>query len=99
MVELKGKIESMKKRDKGLSVRSTKTYDYINKFLKNEKKVNDLKEKLENIDISRLKEKQINKLIDIMPGDIDELKAVLSGENLTLKQDDLNKIVEAIKNA
>ena len=62
-------------------------------------KIEDIKKKLSAVDIGRLKERHINKIIDIRPKNSDELKAVLSGENLTLKQDDLNKVLEAIKNA
>ena len=76
-----------------------KTYDYIKKFLKDDKKVKDIKEKLSGVNVGRLKERHINKIIDVRPRNIDEIKAILSGENLTLKQEDLNKILEAIKNA
>jgi len=96
---LKEKLEKVKKRDKDLSARSIKTYDYISKHAKDGKKVKNIKDKLSNLDILRLKERHINKIVDIKPKNIDELKAVLSGENLTLKQDDLNKVLEAIKNA
>src|SRR3989344_179514 len=101
LAELKDKLDSVKKRDENFNVRSMKTYDYINKFLKktDDKKIEDIKKKLSAVDIGRLKERHINKIIDIRPKNSDELKAVLSDENLTLKQDDLNKVLEAIKNA
>ena len=50
------------------------------------------------LNISRLKDKHINKIVDLLPNDVDDLKSILSGENLTLKQEDLTKIVETIKN-
>ncbi len=94
--ELKEKLDGIKKRDSTLTPRGIKTYDHISKFIKKDSKK--LKEKLVGIGISRLKDKHINKIIDILPKDIDELKSILSGENLTLKQEDLTKIVETIKN-
>ena len=95
MQELKDKLDQIKKRDKDLNPREIKTYDYINRFVK--KDVKKLKENLGNIGILRLKDKHINKIIDILPKDIDDLKSILSGENLTLKQEDLGKIIETIK--
>lgn len=94
--ELKDKMDSIKKRDGTLTPRGIKTYDYISKFVKKDFKK--LKEKLIELNISRLKDKHINKIIDILPKDIEELKSILSGENLTLKQEDLTKIIETIKN-
>jgi len=94
--ELKDKMDSIKKRDGALTPRGIKTYNYISKFVKKDFKK--LKEKLIELNISRLKDKHINKIIDILPKDIEELKSILSGENLTLKQEDLTKIIETIKN-
>jgi DNA-directed RNA polymerase subunit F len=97
MQELKEKLDQIKKRDKDLNPRGIKTYDYITRFLKKDSKK--LKDSLNKLGILRLKDKHINKIIDIFPKNIDELKAILSGENLTLKQEDLTKIVETMKNA
>ena len=94
--ELKDKMDSIKKSDGALTPRGIKTYNYISKFVKKDFKK--LKEKLIELNISRLKDKHINKIIDILPKDIEELKSILSGENLTLKQEDLTKIIETIKN-
>tara|TARA_Y100000034_G_scaffold126401_1_gene177570 strand:+ start:3627 stop:3959 length:333 start_codon:yes stop_codon:yes gene_type:complete len=94
--ELKAKLDKIKKRDKDLNPRGIKTYDYIGRFSKKDTKK--LREGLSKLGILRLKDKHINKIVDIVPKSIDELKAILSGENLTLKQEDLTKIVETIKN-
>ena len=96
--EMKDKLDQIKKRDKDLNPRGIKTYDYISKFTakKNFKKI---KEDLVKLDISRLKDKHINKIIDVLPKDVDELKSILSGENITLKQEDLIKVIEIVKNA
>ncbi|MBS3135289.1 hypothetical protein J4406_02885 [Candidatus Woesearchaeota archaeon] len=96
MQDLREKLDKIKKRDETLNPRGIKTYEYINRFAKKDNK--ELKKNLEKLGILRLKDKHINKIIDILPKDIDSLKSVLSGENLTLKQEDLSKIVETIKN-
>ncbi len=96
MEELKDKLDKIKKRDEDLNPRGIKTYEYINRIVKKDGKK--LKVNLSKLGISRLKDKHINKIVDILPKDIDELRSVLSGENLTLKQEDLIKIVETVKN-
>ena len=96
MQDLREKLDKIKKRDETLNPRGIKTYEYINRFAKKDNK--ELKKNLEKLGILRLKDKHINKIIDILPKDIDSLKSVLRGENLTLKQEDLSKIVETIKN-
>lgn len=98
MVEIKEILNKIKKRDKELTPRGIKTYDYISKLTKlSEKQINELKDKLNKLDISRLKEKHINKIIDIYPKDQDSIKAILNAENITLKQDDIIKILETLK--
>jgi len=37
------------------------------------------------------------KIIDLCPKDLDSLKVILTGENITLKQEDMEKIIEVIK--
>ena len=54
------------------------------------------KKDLENLNLARLKEKHITLIINICPKDEDSLKTILSSENLTLKQEDINKIIEIV---
>jgi DNA-directed RNA polymerase subunit F len=91
-------LGNMKKRDKELSAKGAKVIDYIAKInnLK-EKEAKEMEKKLNSAGISRLKQKNIAKIIDINPKDIDSLRAILVGDNLTLKQEDLQKILECLK--
>ena len=98
-IELKEKLEDIKKRDKTLNPKALKTMEYLDKFAKiNKKQAEEIKKKIQELDISRIKEKHVAKLIDLMPEDIDSLKIIFASENLTLKQEDLQKILEIIKN-
>ena len=94
--EMKEHIETLKKRNKELNFRAKKVEEYLNSIskLKNYK---ELKKELESSQITRLKENHIASIINILPKDIDSLRVVLSGENLTLKQEDLDKILEIVK--
>jgi len=96
--EMKRDLGDIKKRDKELNFRAKKTEEYLNIVTKTKcKKPEELKKDLEALDILRLKQKHIAKLIDTLPQDLDSIRMIFSGEPLTLKQEDLPKIIEVIK--
>src|SRR3989344_5713386 len=95
LVEVKERLAEIKKRDKELDARALKVEEYVHKFA-NEKKTKDLADKLKKLDVSRLKDRNIKKIVDIMPQDSDSLKSLFTGDNLTLKQEDLQKIISVI---
>lgn len=95
MVELKQELEEIKKRDKELGFRSQKTEEYLNQFCKlDDKQAEDLKKKLEGLDITRLKESAMLKIIDLLPTNIDELKTILQGYIVTINKKDMESIIE-----
>lgn len=96
LAEVKEKLEKVEKRDKEMTARAEKVKTYLNKFTGKEK-IDELRKKLEGLNISRLKPRHINKIIDLMPEDSGSLRAVFAGENITLKQEDLNRILECLK--
>jgi len=98
LLDLKDSLESINKRDKLLSSKGTKVLDYISKITNlKPKELAEMRKKLTECGVERLKEKQIVKIIDLMPKDIDSLKTIFTGDNLTLKQEDLKKILECLK--
>lgn len=98
LAEAKQLMEKIQKRDKTLSTRAQKTEEYLNKFAKlSIQEVNSTKEKINNLGITRLKDKHIAKIIDIQPKDMDSLRMILTEDNVTLKQEDLQKILECLK--
>ncbi len=96
--EMKEKLNDIESRDKSISFRANKVKDYLNKLVKLDMKAtSELKQKLISLDIPRLKERQITKIIDILPEDLEDLKAVFTGEITTITQENMEKIVEAVK--
>ena len=74
-----------------------KTLTYLKSIpILKEKKAQELKEKINALGLTRLKDKHITKIIDIMPMDLDSLRIILS-QDITLKQEDLQKILETLK--
>lgn len=96
--EIKEKLHEVEARDKELSFRANKVKDYLNKLVRLDKKTaTELKQKLISLDIPRLKDRQIIKIIDVLPEDLEELRAVFTGEVTTITQENMEKILEAVK--
>lgn len=96
--DLKESLESIKKRDKELGFRSAKTDEYLHAFAKSdEKKIEAVKKKVEELNIPRLKQEHICKLVDIMPKDSEEVKLVLASYSVTITNENLVKIADVIK--
>ncbi len=96
--EMKEKLHEIESRDEELSFRANKVKDYLNKVVRLDKKAaSDLKQKLLSLDIPRLKDRQIIKIIDMLPEELEELRAVFTGEVTTITQENMEKIIEAVK--
>lgn len=69
---------------------------FIEKFTKlDSKKAKELKSKLEELDLMKIKDEDIVKIIDVMPENSEELNKILSG--VSLDEDETKKIFETIK--
>lgn len=79
------------------SYRAEKTNAYLEVFAINtEKEVKVLAHNINDLNILRLKERHVVKIVDIMPKDLDSLRLLFSAENLTIKDEDLKKILDVI---
>ena len=97
MASLREELEKIKKRDGELSFRGNKTEEYLNEFtVLKSKDAEDIYKKLDGLKIPRLKDTHINKIIDLMPASVDELKVVMQGYSLPITNDNLKKIVDAV---
>ncbi|MBN2421170.1 hypothetical protein JXB27_02730, partial [Candidatus Woesearchaeota archaeon] len=96
--DLQKELKSIKKRDTELGFRAQKTDEYLQKFAKlDEKKAAELKKKIEELNIPRLREEHISKLIDILPADAEEVRMVLSAYATTVTNENLVKLADVIK--
>ncbi len=97
MAQLKHELEAIKKRDKELGLRSAKTEEYLNRFVKlDSEKATDLYKKIEELNIPRLKPEHITKIVDLMPETPDDVKMLLQGYVITLSAENLKKITDVI---
>jgi len=95
--QLKEELEKIKKRDKELGVRSTKTEEYLKAVAQTSAdKQKEIFEKLAALKIPRLKDQHMHKIIDILPTTQEDVKLVLQGYTLTVSNENLKKIAETI---
>jgi DNA-directed RNA polymerase subunit F len=98
MAEVKFELEGIKGRDKELNFRSQRTDEYLNIFVKiDTKKAEDLKKKLEKLSIPRMGAEHIVKIVDLLPKTVEELKIILQGYPLTITKENMQKIVDVVK--
>ena len=95
MYQLKKELEKIKKRDNELNFRANRTEEYLHQVaaLKNSE---ELFEKIMKLNIPRLKEQHIHKIIDVAPTTVNDLKVVLQGYTITLNNESMKKIVDTL---
>ena len=71
---------------------------YLKKFLKTKPaQAKKIKEDLEKLDLLKIKNKHIVKIIDLLPSDASDLNKIFTDVSLT--EDETNKILEIVKSA
>ena len=97
LAELKEKITALPEKEEP-SFRRKKITEYLNNFVKTKgKDAIELREKLQGLNILRLSHRCMTKIIDLRPEDADSLRLILASENITVKQEDLTRIIECVK--
>jgi len=93
--QLKKELERIRKRDNELNFRANRTEEYLNQIatLKNSE---ELFEKIVSLNIPRLREQYIHKIIDIAPTTVNELKVILQSYTITISNESVKKIVDTI---
>ena len=100
MIELKEELKKIKKRDEELNFRAQRTEDYLNTVvLIKKKQADDLRKALKKLDVQRLKDEHMTKIIDLQPGTVEELKTIMSAYIVTLTNENLKKIVDTVKSS
>jgi len=98
LVETKERLKDIKKRDTELGIKATKSFEYLTTFVHLDKKqADELASKINALNIPRLRDRHIVKIIDMMPQDLDSIKIIFTGDNITIKPEDLKRILDVIK--
>lgn len=97
LTELKSELNAIEKRDGELGFRAGKTKEYVNSFSTLSKTAfNDLKKQIEELQVPRLKDDHIIKILDVMPKTVDDLNVVLQGYTLTVSKDNMKSIIDVL---
>ena len=98
LVDVKSIIGKMEKRDTELNYSSNKTKEYLESFVTlSLSKKEELQKKLTELNLIRLKEEQIMKIIDFSPKTVEELKIVLQAYPLSMPKKDQEAIVKTVQ--
>lgn len=95
LYRLRKELEKIKKRDTELNFRANRTEEYLNQVAAI-KGAEELFDKITKLNIPRLKEQHIHKIIDIAPATVNDLKIVLQGYTITLNNESMKKIVDTL---
>jgi len=80
-----------------ISYREEKSLEYLKKTVKNNFEIfNKIKEELTALDIPRLEDNHYIKIIEIMPKNGTELRAILSGTGAILVDENVTKILDVL---
>ncbi|HLP79279.1 MAG TPA: hypothetical protein VK158_01470 [Acidobacteriota bacterium] len=100
LYDVKKALKAVKKRDEQLSVRSTRCEEYVGLFTPfSDKAAEELREEIKKLDIPRMKEEYINKIIDLAPINAEDVKVIVTGYGITVKAENLQKIADLIADA
>ena len=93
--QLKDELAKIKKRDKELNFRAQKTEEHLSQVA-NHKNAEEILEKIKKLDVQRLREQHVHKIIDLMPSTVKDLKIILQGYNVSVSNENMKKIVDTI---
>ena len=72
--------------------------DFIKKFVKlSATDAEKLRKGLVELDISKLKEEDVVRLVDFMPEDAEDVRKIFSGSDINLDQNEIAKVLETLK--
>jgi DNA-directed RNA polymerase subunit F len=97
MAELKEELKEIKKRDTELGFRTAKVSEQLEvlKIVK-QKDADEMFAKIQKLNIPRLRDAYILKIIDLTPQNMTELKNVIQSYSLTVTNDNLDKVLEIL---
>ena len=96
--DFKKELTQIKKRSPELGVRTAKMEEYLNSFIVlKQKDAEDLEKEIIKLEVPRLKDVHVKKIVDTLPTSVDELKVLLQGYTLTVNKDNMKKIVDVLK--
>ncbi|MDI3544195.1 MAG: DNA-directed polymerase subunit [Candidatus Woesearchaeota archaeon] len=95
--ELKNELEKIKEQDKELNFRANRTLEYLHEVSKiSFEDGNKLKKALIDLNIPRMKDVVICKIVDLLPKTEDELKSIIQVYSITISKNNMKEILKTV---
>ncbi len=97
LADIKKTLTAIEQRDSELNFPSTRVKEYTELFVEfSAAKKEELHKKLSGLQLTRLKEEHLTKIIDFLPKTVNDLKIVLQAYPLSLPKKDQESIVNTV---
>jgi DNA-directed RNA polymerase subunit F len=96
LAEVKEELKRIQERDKELGFRGQKTVEYLESYPLTLKQAQELAGKLQKLEVPRLREAHLFKLVDVLPTTVRDVKGLLQASNVTVTNENLKKLADAI---
>lgn len=98
LAEAKAELERIKARDGTLNFRAAKCEEYLNDFATiSVEKAAQLKKKIQDLGITRLKEENVIKVIDMLPKTPEDVKVIFQGSTVSISRKDMEQIAALVQ--
>lgn len=95
--ELKNELERIKEKEKELDFRANRTLEYLHEVSKiSFEDGNKLKKALIDLNIPRMKDVVICKIVDLLPKTEDELKSIIQPYSITISKNHMKEILKTV---
>ena len=90
-------LESIKQKDGELNFRAARTHEYLSQFITMKPaEAKKLVAALKELNVPRVREQHIVKLVDVLPTTPADIKTVLQGYAVTITNDNLQKMADVL---
>ncbi len=97
LANLKSIFIKLKKRDEELNYRLSKMQEFFEAVpVLKKKEADELFTKLKDLEIPRLKDNMIQKIINLQPKTLEELKIIFQGSPISISKESMEKIIKTL---
>ena len=97
-LEVHDALKKLQKERGELNYRANKTFEFLKQLSLNKKKEEkELYDKIMALDIPRVKDMHVKKILDLMPSTEQELDVIFYGGTISINKESKKKIINALK--
>jgi len=97
VVEVKDALKKIQKRDEELNFRANRTLEYVNEVAQlKSKEAKELLTKLQEMDVPRMKDNFLKKIIDVLPTSDKAMQTLVTDHSLTVSKENIKKMASTV---